>query len=38
MQIFDFVVLSVIIAPDNVLTPCIRKTYLPIVSHKGTVA
>ena len=32
MQIFNFVVLSVIITPQNVLTPHISKTHLPIVS------
>ena len=32
MQIFSFVVLSVIIAPHNVLTPYFNKTHLPIVS------
>ena len=32
MQIFIFVVLSVTAAPDNVLTPHISKTRLPIVS------
>ena len=32
MQIFNFVVLSVIIAPLNVLTPLINKDHLPIVS------
>ena len=32
MQILNFVVLSVIIAPHNVLTPHISKTHLPIVS------
>ena len=32
MQIFNFVVLSVIIAPQNILTPHISKTSLPIVS------
>ena len=32
MQIFNFVVLSVITAPHNVLTPHISKTRLPIVS------
>ena len=32
MLIFNFVVLSVIIAPHDVLTPHISKTYLPIVS------
>ena len=32
MQIFIFVVLSVTTAPDNVLTPHISKTRLPIVS------
>ena len=31
MQIFHFVVLSVIIASHNVLTPHITKTILPIV-------
>ena len=31
MQIFNFVVLSVIIASHNVLTPHFSKTYLPIV-------
>ena len=32
MQIFRFVILSVIIALHNVLTPHISKTHLPIVS------
>ena len=32
MQISKFVVLSVIIAPHNVLTPHTSKTHLPIVS------
>ena len=32
MRIFIFVVLSVITAPHNVLTPHISKTRLPIVS------
>ena len=32
MQIFNFVVLSVIIAPHNVLTRHVSKTYLSIVS------
>ena len=32
MQIFNFVVLSVIITSRNVLTPHISKTHLPIVS------
>ena len=32
MQIFNFLVLSVIIAPHNVLTPRISKTHLRIVS------
>ena len=32
MQILKFVVLSVIIAPHNALTPHISKTHLPIVS------
>ena len=32
MQIFNFVVLSVITARDNVLTPLISKIHLPIVS------
>ena len=32
MCIFNFVVLSVIIAPDNVPTPPISKIHLPIVS------
>ena len=32
MRIFNFVVLSVITAPRNVLTPRISKTDLPIVS------
>ena len=32
MLIFNFVVLSVITAPDNVPTPHIRKIHLPIVS------
>ena len=32
MQIFNFVVLSVIIVPHNVLTPHISKIHLPIVS------
>ena len=31
MNIFNLVVLCVIIAPNNVLTPHISKTYLPIV-------
>ena len=31
-QIFNFVVLSVIIASHNVLTPHVSKTHLPIVS------
>ena len=31
MQFFNFVVLSVIIAPHNVHTPHISKTHLPIV-------
>ena len=34
MQIFNFVVLSVVIASHNVLTPPISKTHLPIVSLK----
>ena len=32
MQIFNFVVLSVIVAPPKVLTAHISKTRLPIVS------
>ena len=32
MQIFNFIVLSVIIAPHDVLTSLISKTHLPIVS------
>ena len=32
MRIFDFVVLSLITAPHNVLTPHFSKTHLPIVS------
>ena len=32
MQLFNFVVFPVIIAPHNVLTPHISKTDLPIVS------
>ena len=32
MRIFNFVVLSVITTPDNVLTPHISKIHLPIVS------
>ena len=32
MQIFNFVVLSVITAPHNVSTPHISKIHLPIVS------
>ena len=32
MKIFNFVVLPVIIAPQNVLTPHISKIHLPIVS------
>ena len=32
MRIFNFVVLSVITAPHNVLTPHISKIHLPIVS------
>ena len=32
MKIFSFVVLPVIIAPDNVLTPHISKTHKSIVS------
>ena len=32
MRISNFVVLSVITAPRNVLTPHISKTHLPIVS------
>ena len=32
MQIFNFVVLSVIITSHNVLIPHISKTHLPIVS------
>ena len=32
MQIFNSVVLSVIIAPFNVITPHIRKTHLPTAS------
>ena len=32
MQNFNFTVSSVIIAPQNFLTPHIRKTQLPIVS------
>ena len=32
MQIFNFLVLSVIISPHNVLTPHISKTQLRIVS------
>ena len=32
MRIFNFVVLSVITAPHNVLTPHISKIRLPIVS------
>ena len=31
-QIFNFVVLSLIIVYHNVITPHIRKTHLPIVS------
>ena len=31
MQIFNFVVLHVIIAPNNVLTPHVSKTHFPIV-------
>ena len=31
MQILNFVVLSVIIAPHNAFTPHISKTHLPIV-------
>ena len=31
MQIFNFIVVSVIIAHRNVLTPCISKTHLSIV-------
>ena len=31
MQIFNFIVVSVIIAHRSVLTPCISKTHLPIV-------
>ena len=31
MEIFNFVVLSVIIASHNVLTPHISKNHLPIV-------
>ena len=31
MQIFNFVVLPVIIAPNNVLTPHVSKTHFPIV-------
>ena len=31
MQIFNFIVVSVIIAHRNVLTPYISKTHLPIV-------
>ena len=30
MQTFNFLVLSVTIAPHNILTPYIRKTHLPI--------
>ena len=33
MQIFNFVVLSVIIAPRNILTPHISKTHLTILFH-----
>ena len=32
IQIFNFVAISVIIAPQNVITPYISKTNLPIVS------
>ena len=32
MQLFNFVVLSVITAPHNVPTPHISKTHFPIVS------
>ena len=32
MRIFNSIVLSVITAPDNVPTPHISKTHLPIVS------
>ena len=35
MQIFSFVVLSVIIAPHIVRTPHISKTHMPIVLLKG---
>ena len=34
MQLFNFVVLSVITAPHNVSTPHISKTHLPNVSLK----
>ena len=36
MQIFNFVVLSVIIAPHNVLTFHISKTHLPIRTRKSS--
>ena len=32
MQIFNFIVLSVIVSPHNVLTPYISKMQLPIAS------
>lgn len=32
MQIFNFVVLNVVIAPQNVLASHTRKTHLPIVT------
>ena len=35
MQTFNFVVLSVIISPHNVLIPYISKTQLPIASLNG---
>ena len=38
MQIFSFVVLSVIIAPHIVRTPHISKAHLPIVSLKGAIS
>ena len=37
MQIFSFVVLSVIIAPHNVLTLHISKTHLPIRTKESSV-
>ena len=33
MQVFNFVVLSVVIAPHNVPLPHINKTHFPVVSR-----